>query len=69
MAGGNVARAEVLCNTALANECWASQCGGAGAAAGCGLARAARLLTAAWATTEVITVELEAQVTQKQMLL
>ena len=50
-------------------NCWASQCGGAGAAAGCGLARAARLLTAAWATTEVITVELEAQVTQKQMLL
>ena len=41
----------------------------AGAVAGCGLACAARLPTAAWAVTEAIILELEAQETQKEMLM
>ena len=67
MADGNVALAG-WCVT-VAGSCAARMGGGAGAVAGCGLARTARLLTAAWATTEVITVELEAPVTQEKMLL
>ena len=43
--------------------------GGAGAVAGCRLARAARLFTTAWAMTEAIICELEAQETQKKLLL
>ena len=43
--------------------------GGAGAASGRGLARAARLFTAAWAMAEAMICELEAQETQKKMLM
>ena len=59
--GNMMARAE-LCVT-VAVSCVTRTAGGAGAVVGCGLARVARLLTAAWAMTEAIIRELEAQET------